>query len=70
MTKEQVEKLNGIAAGGEVNVLEAVKISGNALTIDANKAVNIATGTTYNESTNKIATMSDITDAALEWGSF
>jgi hypothetical protein len=70
MTKEQAGKLDGIAAGGEVNVLEAVKISGNALTIDANKAVNIVTGTAYNESTNLIATMSDIADAALMWGSF
>lgn len=70
MTSAQAEKLAGIESGGEVNVLEAVKVSGTALTIDANKAVNIETGTTYNASTNKIATMSDITDAALEWGSF
>lgn len=70
MTKEQAEKLAGIEAGGEVNVIEAVKVSGTALAIDANKAVNIVTETAYNASTNKIATMADVSDAALEWGSF
>lgn len=70
MTAAQASKLDGIEAGGEANVLESVKVSGNALTIDANKAVNIETGTTYNASTNKIATMSDISDAALAWGTF
>lgn len=69
MTSTQVGKLDGVAAGAQVNVLESVKVSGTALTI-TDKAVNIATGTAYDASTNKIATMSDITDAALEWGSF
>lgn len=71
MTSAQASKLDGIEAGGEVNVLEAVKVSGNALTIDStDKSVNIETGTAYNATTNKIATMSDISDAALAWGSF
>lgn len=71
MTAAQASKLDGIEAGGEVNVLEAVKVSGNALTIDStDKSVNIVTGTAYNATTNKIATMSDVSNAALAWGSF
>lgn len=71
MTAAQASKLDGIEAGGEANVLEAVKVSGTALAIDStDKSVNIETGTTYNATTNKIATMSDIRDAALAWGSF
>jgi hypothetical protein len=44
------EKLNGIATGAQVNVIEAVKLNGTALDIDANKAVNIVavTGATVN----------------------
>ena len=67
MTKEQAAKLDGIESGGEVNVIEAVKVSGTALPIDANKAVNIVTESTYDASTNKIATMAD---AGVDWGSF
>lgn len=70
MTKEQVTKLDGIAAGGEVNVLEGVQINGTDLQIDTNKKVNIVTGTAYNASTNKIATMQDIIDGEMVWGSF
>lgn len=71
MTAAQASKLDGIEAGGEVNVLEAVKVSGTALAIDStDKSVNIETGTAYNATTNKIATMSDISNAALAWGSF
>lgn len=71
MTAEQASKLDGIEADSEENVLEAVKVSGTALTIDStDKSVNIETGTAYNATTNKIATMSDISDAALAWGSF
>lgn len=71
MTAAQASKLDGIEAGGEENVLEAVKVSGTVLTIDStDKSVNIETGTAYNASTNKIATMSDISAAALAWGSF
>ena len=70
MTKEQVTKLDGIAAGGEVNVLEGVQVNGTDLQIDTNKKVNIVTGTAYNASTNKIATMQDIIDGEMVWGSF
>lgn len=69
MTAAQATKLDGITAGGEPNVLEGVQVSGADLTI-TNKKVNIETGTAYNATTNKIATMSDISDAALAWGSF
>lgn len=70
MTAAQAAKLEGIEAGGEANVLEGVQVSGTDLSIDANKKVNIVTETAYNATTNKIATMSDITDAALVWESF
>jgi hypothetical protein len=71
MTSEQAAKLDSIENGGEENAIESVKVSGSALTIDsADKSVNIETGTAYNATTNKIATMSDISDAALAWGSF
>lgn len=66
MTKEQAATLAGIAAGAQVNVLESVKVSGNALPI-TNKAVNIVTESTYNATSNKIATMAD---AGVDWGSF
>ena len=67
MTKDQAAKLAGIEDVGEVNVIEAVKVSGTALPIDANKAVNIVTESTYDATTNKIAT---IADAGVDWGSF
>ena len=67
MTKKQAATLEGIEDGAEVNVLESVKVSGTALPIDANKAVNIVTESTYDASTNKIATMAD---AGVDWGSF
>ena len=41
MTKEQVAKLEGIAEGAQVNVLEGVQVNGTDLTIDENKKVNI-----------------------------
>lgn len=71
MTAEQAEKLEGIEAGGEVNVIEIVKVSGTALIVDtSDKSVNIVTETAYDASTNKIATMADISGSALEWLSF
>lgn len=35
------QKVNGIAAGAEVNTIETIKINGSAVNPDANKAVNI-----------------------------
>ncbi len=47
MTGADKAKLDGVATGAQANVLEAVKVNGSALTIDANKAVDVlvATGT-------------------------
>ena len=41
MSVADKSKLDGIAAGAQVNVLETVKVDNTALTPDANKAVNI-----------------------------
>ena len=49
MTAAQAEQLaNLVSVGGEVNVIETVKVNGTALTPDSNKAVNVtvAEGTT------------------------
>mgnify|MGYP002856762413 CR=1 FL=1 len=59
MSSDHYSKLEGIDAGAQVNVLEGVKVSGTALPISS-KTVNIATGTAYDASTNKVATMADI----------
>jgi hypothetical protein len=68
MTSTQASKLDGIESGSEVNVLESVKVSGTALIIDtSDKSVNIETETAYNATTNKVATMSDVSSAALAW---
>lgn len=61
------EKLDGIEAGAEENVIETVKVSGTALQV-TNKAVNIETETAYDPSTNKIATMSDVESATPNVG--
>ena len=69
MSKEHYSKLEGISANAQVNVLEGVQINSTDLSISSKK-VNIVTNTAYNASTNKIATMTDISNAALAWGSF
>ena len=48
-TTSEKEKLAGIAAGAQVNVLESVKVNGSALTPNSDKAVDI----TVVEGTNK-----------------
>ena len=53
ITSTHVSKLNGIAAGAQVNVLESVKINGTALSISS-KAVDILTGNGLQSSTNTI----------------
>ena len=40
------QKVNGIAAGAEVNTINTVKVNGTALTPDGSKAVNIEVPTT------------------------
>lgn len=69
MSSTHYTKLEGIAQGAQVNVLEGVQVNGTDLPISSKK-VNIVTNTAYNASTNKIATMTDISNAALAWGSF
>ena len=48
ITSAGVTKLNGIAAGAQVNVVETVKVNGTALT-PTDKAVNITVPTTTNQ---------------------
>ena len=40
-TNAYKNKLDGIEADADVNIIESVKVDGTALTVDANKAVNI-----------------------------
>lgn len=39
------EKLDGVESGAEVNIIEAVKVNGSALTPDENRAVNVVVPT-------------------------
>ena len=47
-----VQKLSGIDAGADVNVIETVKVNDSALTPDSNKAVNITVPTKVGDLTN------------------
>ena len=40
-TTEEKAKLSGIETGAQVNIIESVKVDGTALSVDANKAVDI-----------------------------
>lgn len=66
MTSAQYDKLAGIASGAQVNVLEGVQVNGTDLAITSKK-VNLVTNTAYDASTNKLATMSDLSSATLVW---
>lgn len=61
--EDQVEDL--IAAGGEPNVIEAVKVNGAALAPDAGKAVNVTVPTAVSDLTNDsgFQTASDVQTA-------
>lgn len=54
-TTELKTKLEGIEAGGEVNVLEGIKVDGTDLTIDANKKITL----------NKMALKDEIAESDL-----
>lgn len=54
ITSGAVAKLNGIAAGAQVNVIEAIKVNGTALTPDESKAVGI----TYDNAVTRASTNS------------
>lgn len=69
MSSTHYTKLEGIEQGAQVNVLEGVQVNGTDLPVSGKK-VNIVTNSPYNASTNKIATMNDVANAALAWGSF
>ena len=47
-----VQKLSGIDAGADVNVIETIKVNDSALTPDSNKAVNITVPTKVGDLTN------------------
>ena len=61
-TTEEKNKLAGIAAGAQVNLIESVKVNGVAVT-PQNKVVNIKTATKTSELTNdsKFQTESEVT---------
>ena len=54
-TSGEKAKLEGIAAGAQVNVLEAVKVNGSALSPGADKSVNITVPTGTLAGKNKVA---------------
>lgn len=51
----------GSGGGGDVNIIEAVKVNGTALTPDSNKAVNISAVTSFNGSTGAITYSAPVT---------
>ena len=53
-TTSEKEKLAGIAAGAQVNVLESVKVNGSALTPNSDKAVDITVVEGTNNGTVKV----------------
>lgn len=70
MSAEDKVKLNGVAAGAQVNVIEGVQVNGADLTIDENKKVNVTmpTVTTTTDglmtATDKVALDKAVTDIA------
>lgn len=52
MSATDKTKLNGIEAGGQVNVIETVKVNGTALVPDQNKAVDVTVPTAVSDLTN------------------
>lgn len=67
ITADKVTKLDGIAAGAQVNVIETVKVNGTALTPDDAKAVDVTVPTDNKDLTNGAGyqTASDV-DAAIK----
>jgi len=56
-------KLEGIEADADVNIIESVKVDGTALTVDANKAVNIDLSGKVDKVTGKGLSTNDYTTA-------
>lgn len=53
--------ISGGGSGGDVNVIETVKVNGTALTPDSNKAVNISAVTSFNGSTGAVTYSAPVT---------
>lgn len=51
----------GGSGGGDVNIIETVKVNGTALTPDSNKAVNISAVTSFNGSTGAVTYSAPVT---------
>ena len=62
-TTDEKTKLSGIETGAQVNVIESVKVDGTALTIDANKAVDIDLSGKVDVVSGKGLSTNDYTDA-------
>lgn len=52
MGTEDKKKLDNVAAGAQVNVIEAVKVNGTALEVAADKSVNVSVPTKVSQLTN------------------
>lgn len=53
--------ISGGGSGGDVNIIETVKVNGTALTPDSNKAVNISAVTSFNGSTGAVTYSAPVT---------
>lgn len=62
-------KLEGIATGAEVNVLESVKVNGTALTVDQNKAVDITMPTALSDLTDDLGHQANVIETVKVNGS-
>jgi hypothetical protein len=65
MSAADKEKLNGIAAGAQVNVIETIKIGSDAQTVDSNKAVTLGTAAGAATTDFATSTQGGYADSAL-----
>ena len=65
MSDTDKTKLDGVASGAQVNVLETVKVDNTALTPDANKAVNIPAASANGRGVVSNADINTLIQAAL-----
>ena len=54
MSATDKTKLDGVATGAQVNTIETIKVNGNALTPDTNKAIDIKVPTVLSELTDDV----------------
>lgn len=69
MTATDKSKLNAIAGGAQVNVIEKVKVNGADLTPDSEKRVNLGSLVTENKLNTVIGTLTE-SSVALQFGAF